>query len=353
MTQVEKDEVLMETGKDYPNLPNSQYKNIPQVPAVQGLTRAYTMPNLNEPTPLICNPPFQQPPPNKTDVDKQKIVSEYHDRIVKLQFENRQKDIALIKPESDIKLLRLKNKELENSRGAQPNLKQNVYDHLNTLYDQESKYLGERSELYKTQTYNPYLLKQYIESVKPEPNVSANYTNGSGTNTQKNVYITEEKNENVPKLFADKVFNDYRNSKRASYENLLLNPNASSAPVTQEKGFILKQSTYGDSYNTKKYLQENELVGMKRTSEPLYRSLSQAELDHQNIVLRTRVDQVALSDYKNGITQDVNNTRRAQDFVDKYDKEKQEIERSTYPRSVGPVPPEPYEPFYCNQEIKN
>ena len=268
MTQVEKDEVLMETGKDYPNLPANQYKTIPQVPVVHALSRSYTMPNLNEPTPLICNPPFQSAPPNKCDVENKKIVREYHDRIVKLQFENRQKDIALIRPDSDIKILRLKHKELENTRGgAPPNLKQTVSDHLNTLYDQESKYLGERAELYKTQTYNPYSLKQYVESVKPEPNVSANYTNGSGTNTQQNVYITEEKNENRPRLFADKVFNDYRNAKRASYENLLLNPASSSEPSTQENGYILKQSTYGDSYNTKKFLQENELVGMKRTSQ--------------------------------------------------------------------------------------
>ena len=63
------------------------------------------------------------------------------------------------------------------------------------------------------------------------------------------------------------------------------------------------------------------------------------------------MDQVALSDLKNGLTQDINNTRRAQDFVDKYDKEKLELERSQYPRSVGPVPPEPYETFYCSPEI--
>jgi len=281
MTNVEKDEVLMETGKDYRNLPASQYKNIPQVQVNHALTRAYTMPNLNEPTPLICNPPFQHAPPNKLDLENKKIIKEYHDRIVKLQYENRQKDISLIKPDSDIRMLRLKSNELEKSRGpAQATLKQNVNDHLNILYDQESKYLGERAELYKTQTYNPYLLKQYVESVKPEPNVSANYTDYSGVSSQKNVYITEEKHErnDRPKLFADKVYNDHKNLKRAPYENVLLNPCLSTDPKTvQENGFILKQSTYGDSYNTKKYLQENELVGSKRAAEPLYRSLSQGK----------------------------------------------------------------------------
>ena len=77
MTNVEKDEVLMETGKDYRNLPASQYKNIPQVQVNHALTRAYTMPNLNEPTPLICNPPFQQAPPNKLDLENKKIIKEY------------------------------------------------------------------------------------------------------------------------------------------------------------------------------------------------------------------------------------------------------------------------------------
>ena len=281
MTNVEKDEILMETGKDYHNFPHSQYKNIPQIPVNQSFTRSHTMPNLNEPTPLICNPPFQHTPPNKCDIENQKITKEYHDRIVKLQYENRQRDISLVKPESDIRLLRLKSKELENSRGpAQATLKQNVNDHVNILYDQESKYLGERAELYKTAAYNPYLLKQYVESVKPEPTVSANYTNGSGTNTQKNVYVSEEKHErnDRPKLFADKVYNDHKNLKRTPCENVLLNPNLSTDPKTvQENGFIQKQSTYGGSYNTKKYLQENELVGMKRLSEPLYRNLSQGK----------------------------------------------------------------------------
>ena len=286
MTNVEKDEVLMETGKNYHNFPPSQYQNIPHVPVNQGLSRAYTMPNLNEPTPLICNPPFQPVPPNKLDLENKKLIKEYHDRIVKLQYENRQKDISLIKPESDIKMLRLKSKELEKSRGpAQATLKQNVNDHINILYDQESRYLGERAELYKTQTYNPYLLKQYVESVKPEPTVSANYTDYSGVGSQKNVYVTEEKHErnDRPKLFADKAFNDYKHLKRAPLENILLNPNLSTDPKTvQENGFILKQTTYGNSYNTKKYLQENELVGPKRTSESMYRSLSQGKILNTN-----------------------------------------------------------------------
>lgn len=74
-------------------------------------------------------------------------------------------------------------------------------------------------------------------------------------------------------------------------------------------------------------------------------------MDHQNIVLKTRVDQVALSDYQNGITQDPKDTRHAQDLVDKIDKDKIENDRYQYPRLVGPIPPEPYEVFYCSNEI--
>ena len=60
---------------------------------------------------------------------------------------------------------------------------------------------------------------------------------------------------------------------------------------------------------------------------------------------------MALHDYQNGLTQDPTSTRRAQDFVDKLDKEKLENDRLQYPRLVGPIPPEPYEVFYCTNEI--
>lgn len=319
------------------------------------MLRSQTMPNLRDQQQssqeqLNKQQNKQKQPANKLDAEREKINQETHDRILKMQHENRKKEVALIRPETDIKILRLKNKELEKSKGAQPNLKQNMKDHLNTLYQQESKYLGERAELYKTPTYNPYLLKQYVESVKPEPRISASFTNGSGYNSQKNVYVTEESNEYRPKMFADKTFNDFSNLKRLPYENVLCYPSASADPQIQENGFIQQQSTYGQTYNTKKYLQENELAGMRKTAEPVYRQLDQAELDHQNVTLKTRVEQVALDDYKNGITSEPD-LRRATELVDKYDKEKKEYEQSQYPRLAGPIPPEPYEPFYCNVEI--
>ena len=75
-------------------------------------------------------------PANKLDAERMKAINEYHDRIQRMQVENRKHEIDLITPERDLRLLRIKNAELEKSRGAQPNLKQNVSAHVKTLYDQ-------------------------------------------------------------------------------------------------------------------------------------------------------------------------------------------------------------------------
>lgn len=318
------------------------------------MLRSQTMPNLRDQhqssQEQLNQHQSKQPkqPANKLDAEREKISHESHDRVLKMQHENRQKELALIRPETDIKVLRLKNKELEKSKGAQPNLKQNMKDHLNTLYQQESKYLGERAELYKTPTYNPYLLRHYVESVKPEPRVSASFTNGSGYGSHKNVHISQDPSEHRPNMFADKTFHDFANLNRSPLENVLCYPSASAR--VQENGFIQQESTYGQAYNTKKCLQENELAGMRQTAEPVYRQLDQAELDHQNVTLKTRVEQVALDEYKNGVTLEPD-LRRAAELVDRHDKEKRELEQSQYPRVAGPIPPEPYEPFYCSVEI--
>ena len=288
---------------------------------------------------------------NKLKLEMDKINKENHDRLVKLELINRKKEIDTIKPADDLKILRLKHKELENGRGAKPLLKQNINHHVNTLYQNESKYLGERAELYRTDVYNPYALKAYVDGLKDEPKVAANFTNGAGLPTQNNVYISEEKNEREPKLFADKVFNDFKNLKREPLERKLTAPDLSSSHVVQENGIIQKQSTYGQSYNTKKYLQENELAGFKRTAEPLYKPMDQADITYQDITLKSAADQVALNDYKLGLTSESNNLTRAHEIVSQKMDEMKEHEKLLYPRLVGPIPPAPYEEIYCNKEI--
>ena len=189
------------------------------------------------------------------NAEKQKLIRDNRERIQRVEYELRKKEIDLIQPAEDIRLLKLKYNELENARGAKPNLKQNIKQHVNTLYEQQRKYMGERAELYKTKVYNPYLVKPHVESVKVQPTVSAFFSNGAAIPGQKNVYIPDEIGQQRPILFADKVLNDYSTIKRTPLENILLNPNASANPTVQENVFTQQQTTYGESYNTKKFLQ--------------------------------------------------------------------------------------------------
>ena len=279
--------------------------------------------NLDDPSTGVSVKNTKDQPANSFDAERMKIEREHHDRQVLLEIANRKAQIDLINPGDDIKLLRLKNKELENSRGAQPNLKQNIADHVNTLYKQEGKYLGERSKFYQTHVYNPYLLKQYVSAVKDHstPGIDS---------------LAQSK-----QLFAHKVFNDYINLKREPKESQLTQPNCDAK--TEENGFVLKQTTYGDSYNTKKFLQQHELDQSTRE----YKQLDPAAIEHQNIVLKSRIDQVALEQYLNESTSQVD-LKHATELVDKAD-EQSLIEE--YPRLKGPMAPEPFETLYCSNEI--
>jgi hypothetical protein len=253
-------------------------------------------------------------PANKLDAEKMEMEREHHDRIQKMQTVNRQKEIDLIRPQDDMRLLRLKYKALENTRAPQPMLKQNYTDHVKTLYDQEAKYLGERAELYRGDSYNPYVLKEHIDCVK-EGSAESRFS------SENNPYITSDLADR-PKLFGDKALGDFKNLKRAPLENTLLNPHLSAQPVVQENGLILQQTVYGDSYNTKKYLQENELVSQQATRQPIYEKIDESKLKEQNVVLKSR------------------ETRGDEETAD-----------VGFPRQCGPIPPEPYEPLYCNYDI--
>lgn len=300
------------------------------------------MPNLSRKNNDASNVNKIKAPANKLDAEKQKIEQEHHDRIQNLQYVNRHKEIENINAKNDIRVLRLKTEALENSRGHHPNLKQNIKPHVSSFYDQERKFLGERAELYKSQSYNPHLVKQYVESVEHDSKVSASLSNGSAFPSRKDVFI--ENYEHRPKLFSDKVFNDFRVLSRAPLENILKNPNHSAEPVLQENGLILQQSTYGQSFNTKKFLQENPLVGTNH-SDLHYAKLDQAELDHQNITLKSRADHIALNEYRIG-NSGPGDLNKANKIVEKLDAESNKKE---YPRYVGSTPP--YEPLYCTNEI--
>ena len=268
----------------------------------------------------------------------------FHDQVQAMETQNRFKNLELITPDRDIRLLRVNMNEIENARGAKPNLKQNFKEHVNTLYDQEYKYLGERSDLYKT-SYNPYELNQHIAEVKD--NQQSAHINGFLNKTESG--IPNDTYEHRPKLFAHKVFMDFHDKKRAALEQGLLNPTGLANPLLQEDGFILKQTEYGGNYNTKKFLQENEF-STQRLTDPIYQQIDKAELDYQNVALKSKVEEVALNDYKAGINPNPNDLYGAQDKVDAIDKYNKTVRQSEYPRYSGPLK-EPYEKIYSSNDI--
>ena len=347
----------METGKEYRNYPESNYTKNPETTTIvinkaPGLSRSNTMPDMHKKLNASSNYRNNQSKSaqNKLDAEKQKIDAENHQRIQAIQTENRKSDLDLITPDRDIRLLRLKHNQLEKSRGSKPSLKQNIKPHISTFYQQEAKYFGERAQLYRTPVYNPYLVKQYIDSVKAEPTISTNFTSGSGTATQANFQMPNDTYENRPKLFAHKVFSDYDLLKRSPLDQVLSEPGLSTNLNTQENGQILQQTTYGGSYNTKKFLQEHEPALNKTSCELLYQQLESGELDTQNITLKSSADHVALNNYKMGLTKGLD-LNTARELVDTAERKARESVKYHYPRMVGPIPPEPYETIYCTNEI--
>jgi hypothetical protein len=152
-------------------------------------------------------------------------------------------------------------------------------------------------------------------------------------------------------LFAHKVWPDYHNEKRAPKEERLTNPSLKATASIQEDGFILQQTEYGDAYNTKKYLQENELVNKNNKTDRSngYQKLSDEEIAYQNIALKSRQELLAFNDYKLGLTPNVNDLERASQILNKIDAENERLKE--YPRLVGPIPPYPYEEIYCTKNI--
>lgn len=345
LTQFEYDERLMETGKDYLNFPESFNENNTRTQLMTPLNRSNTMPDLSKlSTNDMRSKSAQVVAKNKPHAEKYKIDSEHHDRIQRVLLENRKHDLDLITPDRDLRLLRIKLDELENARGAKPNLKQTNKQHINTFYNQEGKYLAERAQLYRTPVYNPFLVKQYIESNKADPKISANYTSGSANPTQANFQMPNDAYEHRPKLFANKVFNDYELLKRAPLEQVLTDPSIMSTDLVQENGITHQQSTYGGSYNTKRFLQEHDPSINKTCLE--FTPKDQVELNHQNIVLKSKADDVALKNYQAGATSTYD-LHTARNDIRINDGKVKDAEESQYPRTVGPIPPEPYEQIYC------
>jgi hypothetical protein len=357
----------LQNGREYKNYPESQFNDVPRMAITQSkllltysnnefnlkyiesapaptLERSATIGNIDNRPARTYEEFLRKKTENMSSGGKEERAQLFHDQVQAIETENRFKNLEVFTPDRDIRLLRINMNEIENARGAKPNLKQNVKEHVNTLFDQEYQYLGERSDLYKT-SYNPYELNQHIAEVKD--NKQSEHINGYLNKTESG--IPNDTYEHRPKLFAHKVFMDFHDKKRAQQEQGLLYPSGLAHPIIQEDGFVLKQTEYGGNYNTKKFLQENEF-STQRLTDPIYQPINKAELDYQNVALKSRVEDVALNDYKAGINSNPKDLYSAQDKLDAYDKQNKAARQSEYPRLSGPLD-KPFESIYSADNI--
>ena len=161
-----------------------------------------------------------------------------------------------------------------------------------TFYRHEGRYNRERAGLYKT-SYDPYSLQHQMNKDKTAGS-ELFYTMDSHKDAlNSHLDINNEMGElmregrtlgdpgSVPQLHDQsaphEVFGSY--DKLRSIQKAYLQPGVRSADVkTQEKGTVLVESTYGDGYNTPKFLQENSLPPAARKEPMLLMSRENQEL---------------------------------------------------------------------------
>ncbi|CAF4277377.1 unnamed protein product [Rotaria magnacalcarata] len=188
-----------------------------------------------------------------------------------MEAENRLKQLELIRPEDNINLLNLKFRVLQSPRHGRPILPQYRDLYVNTLYDQLGTYVQERSGLYQTVTYDPNALVQSIPDIEKSEN-----------NEQENDHLLKDDNhlgdlldygeqtqdKSKPNLFQYKTFQDYQNMRSRLLNKCRVPQDANTVNARIQEGntpFIQRESTYGDSYNTRKFLQENILSSDARS----------------------------------------------------------------------------------------
>jgi hypothetical protein len=80
----------------------------------------------------------------------------------------------------------------------------------------------------------------------------------------------------------------------------------------------------------------------------VYKRLHEQEIELQNTVLKSSAEQIALANYKLGLSETPGDIAKASEVLDKLNQEAKEPE---YPRTKGPIPPQSYETLYCANEI--
>ncbi|CAM4914355.1 unnamed protein product [Rotaria socialis] len=264
MSETEKFDDQLRNGTDYVNLPAHMF---PKERAPTWTPRSENSnTNNNEPQSEIRYLHHLRPSSGVPQIARDRQASNQQ-----MEAENRLKQLELIRPEDNLKLLNLKFRVLQSPRHGRPILPQYRDPYVNTLYDQLGTYVQERSGLYQTVTYDPNALVQAIPDIEKSEN-----------NEQENDHLLKDDNhlgdlldygeqtqdKSKPNLFQYKTFQDYQQMRSRLLNKCRVPQDANTVNTRIQEGnppFIQRESTYGDSYNTRKFLQENILSSDARS----------------------------------------------------------------------------------------
>ncbi|CAF3642039.1 unnamed protein product [Rotaria sp. Silwood1] len=263
MSENEKLDNHMRNGTNYVNLPAHMF---PTERAATWIPQSESSINTNNQQPEIRYLHHLRPSASVPQIARDHQAS--HQQI---EAENRLEKLELIRPQDNLNLLNIKFRTLQHPRHARPILPQYRDPYINTFYDQVGTYIQERSGLYHTTNYDPNALTQAIPDIeKSENNQEENDHLLKDENHLGDLLNSGEQTQNVskPKLFQYKTFHDYQTIRSRLLNKFRVPQDASTVNTRVQEGdkpFIQRESTYGQSYNTRKFLQENTLLHHARS----------------------------------------------------------------------------------------
>ena len=187
-----------------------------------------------------------------------------------IEAENRLEQLEVIRPQDNINLLNLKFRTLQHPRHDRPILPQYHDAYVNTFYDQTGAYIQERSGLYHTTTYDPNVLPQSISELQTVQNNQdqENLLKDQNNLTELLADGEQKQNRSKPKLFQYKTFADHQAMRNRLLSKFRVPQDSDTVDLRVQEGsnpFIQRESVYGQSYNTRKFLQENTLAPQARS----------------------------------------------------------------------------------------
>lgn len=178
-----------------------------------------------------------------------------------------------------------------------------------TFYGHEGRYNEERAGLYKT-SYSPERLAYNMNAL----DVSGPEIMNTRTSHLDALNLPSKLNHDMKDAFRySRTFNytspnlsgdrrephehSVQHNQLKEFQKSILQPNVQNARVkVQENGIILKDSTMGDSYNTKKFLQENEIGKFSRYEPNIVMSTTNQNLHNVRKASSTKSKSVKFSD---------------------------------------------------------